>query len=178
MWDAGRYSNSQAVPSLTRRAREWKSDTYFWRTICGKVKNLAQQVQKVNDSFLSPSKYPPRQKPTKAEARQLAEDFHSLPEILRWWAETVRRRAALAEVDYRLQAQDRQKLSRLVDETSVEQEIYAASGRFHANRLYRIYGAALSAIGAEIISPRAFVLRLKTLKKRMSKNTSQPRPTK
>jgi hypothetical protein len=185
MWDAGRYSKSQAVPSLTRRAKEWKSDEYFWRTICGKVKNLAHQVQKVNDSLLSPSKYPPRLSPskhppklklTKAEVRQLAEDFHYLPEILRWWAATIRDRVALAKESYRLEKQDHKEFSRLAVETSVEQAIYAASGGFHANRLYRIYGAALSTMGAEIISPRAFVLRLGTLKKRTRKNNSQRIP--
>jgi hypothetical protein len=173
MWDAGRYSNSQAVPSLTRRAREWKSDEYFWKHIPGRAKELAQQVQKVNDSLLSPSKYPPRQRLTKAEVHQVAEDFYYLPEILHWWAETVRDRVALAEESYRSEKHDHKELSRLAVEASVEQAIYAASGLYHTNRLYRIYRAALKAMGAEIISPRAFLLRLQTLKKRTRKNNSQ-----
>lgn len=175
VWDAGRYSHDRSAtrPLFDKNSDTLRNNPHFWMKLPVRVRKISDDVEKVNAGPLSPlvarffhGLYGDL---NRSERRQIYSDFVNLPDILRLWADSVSRNAAVARNLTRQNRNSYKEALTHAEHNFLEVEIYASSHQFHKDRLYMLFEAALSVVGEKIISPRAFTLRLNKLKKELSK---------
>jgi hypothetical protein len=184
-WEAGRYSREFSPSRFFHRWKtdeigEWQRDKHFWKSLPTRVFKLADAIEMANSTALSPLKSKSLrdiegESLSRTEQQELLADFCELPEILRWWAGTVRHQVILIAGSRGFYGREKKAMElffaqELTD--SIPEKIYSSSGSYHEIRLSRLLRKACEARGIVMIDERAFIVRLNRQKKTLHGNKS------
>jgi hypothetical protein len=180
-WDSGRFSSQKpkARPVLSGEIKAWNGNRYYWKSLPKRVFELADEIEKANETKLSPLPMAYQDEEGKSLSRsqqgELREEFVLLPDTLRWWAGTVERRVTNTKRWYEDQNRAFRGFEKLTDKDSLEERIFSATGKYHEMPLWRLISAANEVKGQGTITQRAFVIRLNRQKKELHRNNTPPR---
>jgi hypothetical protein len=186
-WDANVMHADRQTVLRKVRAKAWPLDRDTLKATLGNILTLADQVERVNRTDLSPAhciilrdsrggELNPR------DTKRLVAVFRDLPEILRSYHRVLKRTVNIHATTWPAEERNWSSLTDTVKENSLYEAIRLADSRdqYNSNRLHRLVNAAREVQGLPPIELRAFVKWLNQLRKwanqRITPQAGQEKP--
>jgi len=154
------------------RAEAWPIDPKTLTAILGKISTLADQIERVNRTELSPARTIILRSKKGVElsfhdAKHLRSALRSLPDVLRFYGDELDRKVSINRHCFQEEEQDLSSIVDLTRQNSLYERIRLADsrGQYHSKRLYRLVTASRKLQGFPPIKLRAFEKWLNELKK-------------
>lgn len=166
--DVARFSSEFSALRLEGGCKDYNDDRYFWTVMPKHATDLAAEIERVNRSELSPANDAALMARSRDKGNRKAKALYKeLPELLRSFAQELRHNVKDTETRLSSQRAFAPWINKIGINMTLEERVFAKTQKYHQAPLYRLRKAVAELLGYDLITERAYRIRLNRQRKTM-----------